>query len=181
MKNNKAIAFPLTRTPTHYVACNSNPELSECSHVTIKLTWLTLFHLIVMSLAAGVLSLIGIKITIFETKARTLKIACLRYVGKQTLQANHDTSTDEAPYDCLSLGELAALGGYATEEVLLKHFAPTKKELKIQSVEVQIQRWMIGLKVYFTGPNPSIEADPFNLGIVVRDVVSRSVQQLPKK
>lgn len=180
MKNHNSITFPLSERPTHYVACNSNPHQSVCSHVSIKLTWLTLFHLIVMSFAAAALRLVGIKITIFETRARTLKIACLQYVGKQTLNPNQDTSTDEAPYDCLSLGELAALGGYATEAVLLKHFAPTKTELKIQSVEVQVHRRMIGLKVYFTGPNPSIETDPFNLGILVRDAASRYVKQFQK-
>jgi hypothetical protein len=118
MIKNNTIPFPLSDCPTHYIACLDDAERRDCTHVSIKLVQSTLIRLVWMHLVASVLRLIGIKMSVFETRVGALDVACLKYEGKHFLGANDETSTDEAPYDCQSLGELANLGGYATSAVL---------------------------------------------------------------
>ena len=53
-------------------------------------------------------------------------ISFYRYVGKDRIHPgdDRDCSTDEDPYSCLTLGELASLGGFADEQVLNSKFKP---------------------------------------------------------
>jgi hypothetical protein len=119
--------------------------------------------------------LIGVKAAVFDDRANRFAITCLRKRGNQTLKINQETSTDDDPYNCLSVAELISLGGYATEIVLSRYFTLANKDLKLDSVEVHVASRMVWLKLYFIGPNPSLETDPFNLGIIVRDIVGHSV------
>lgn len=107
MTKHDAIPFPLSDLPTHYLATLEDEERLDCTHISIRLVPLTLIRLVWMHSVASVLRLVGIKIAVFETKVGALDIACIKYQGKQFLGNDEETSTDEAPYDCLSLGELA--------------------------------------------------------------------------
>jgi len=169
MKSKNAIAFPLER-PTHYLACIADEITNNCTHVSFKLSPPTLAHLLWMYFVASVLRLVGIKISVFKPDAFALHVACLRSTSKQML-TNQETSTDEDPYNCLSITELISLGGYATEAALSEYFTLANKDLELDSLEVHVAGRMMWFRLYFIGPNPSLETDPFNLGIIVRDIV----------
>jgi hypothetical protein len=173
--------FPLSDRPCHYLACVENPGRLECTHVSIKLGSSTLIHLVRMHLVTAVLRLLGIKMAVFETKAEVLNVACLKYEGKEVLCANDETSADETPYNCLSLGELASLGGYATDALLAKYFVPIKQDAKVYAVEVHAERFSMWLKVYFFGQTQPIETNSFNQDIIVEDFLNRNVQQFLSK
>jgi hypothetical protein len=134
-----------------------------------------------MHLVTSVLRLIGIKMAVFETRAGALDVACLKYEGKEILGANDETPTDEAPYDCLSLGELANLGGYATSAVLAEYFAPITQDAKMYAVEVHAARFSMWLRVYFFGQILPIETNSFNQDIIVEDYLKRNVQHFLSK
>jgi hypothetical protein len=120
---------------------------------------------------ASALRLIGVKAAVFGDRANRFTITCLRKKGHQTLKINQETSADDDPYNCLSAAELISLGGYATETVLSRYFTLANKDLKLDSVEVHVASRMVFFKLYFSGANPSLETDPLNLGIIVRDIV----------
>jgi len=175
MRNSTIITFPLSDRPTHYIACLEDAKRIYCTHVSVKLVPSTLIPLVCMHFVASVLRQVGIKISAFETRVGALDVSCLRYTGQQFLEASEDTSCDDAPYDCLSLGELADLGGYATDAVLDAHFAPITKEAKVYAIEVHAERFSMWLKIHFFGQVLSIETNPFNLDIIVKDFLTRSV------
>ena len=52
-----------------------------------------------------------------------------------------------------------------------------RNDLEDYTIEVHAERFHTSLKVYFSGPNPTIETDPFNLDIIVRDLLKRSFQK----
>jgi len=164
------ITFPLAR-PTHYIACISDDMTGDCTHVSIKLSVPTLIRLVWLWLVASALRLIGVKMSVFDDKENGLATTCLRRKRKQMLRINQKTSSDDDPYNCLSAAELISLGGYATESVLSRYFTLANKDLKLDSVEVHVASRMMWFRLYFIGANPSIETDPFNLGVIVRDVV----------
>ncbi len=174
---NNTIPFPLSDRPTHYIAALEDAERLDCTHVSIRLAPPTLIRLVWMHFVASMLRLVGIKIAVFETRVGALEVACLKYKGKQFLGADDETSTDEAPYDCLSLGKLANLGGYATDAVLDAHFMPIRKDTKVYAVEVHAERFSMWLKIYFFGQVLSIETNSFNLDIIVEDFLKRNVQR----
>ena len=175
MKNSNSLSFPLSDQLSHYLACVENPGRLDCTHVSIKLDPSTLIRLVWMHLVTSVLRLCGIKMAVFETRAGALDVACLKYEGKEILGANDETSADEAPYDCLSLGELANLGGYATSAVLAEYFTPITQDAKVYAVEVYAERFSMWLKVYFFGQTFSMETNSFNLDILVKDFLTRNV------
>ena len=181
MTKHSTIPFPLSDRPTHYLAALEDAERLDCTHVSIRLVPSTLIRLVRMHLVTSVLRLIGIKIAVFETRVGMLDVACLKYQGRQFLGADEETSTDEAPYDCLSLGELANLGGYATNAVLDAHFAPMRKDAKVYAVEVHAERFSMWLRIYFFGQILSIETNSFNLDIIVENFLKRNVQRFLKR
>jgi len=170
MKSKNAIAFPLER-PTHYLACIADEIINNCTHVSFKLSPPTLAHLLWMYFVASVVRLVGIKISVFESNAVALRVACLLSTRRQALKTNQETSTDEGPYNCLSITELISLGGYATEAALSRYFTLANRDLKLDSLEVHVAGRMMWFRLYFIGANPSLETDSFNLGIIVRDIV----------
>lgn len=180
MNKRNSITFPLSGLPAHYIACVEDTERLDCTHVAVKLVPSTLIRLVWMHFVASVLRLIGIKIAVFETRVGALDVARLRYTGKHFLETDQDTSSDEAPYDCLSLGELANLGGYATSAVLDAHFTPMLKDAKVYAVEIHTERFSMWLKIYFFGQILSIETNSFNLDIIVKDFLKRNVQRFLK-
>lgn len=181
MTKDNTLPFPLSDRPTHYIACLEDAERLDCTHVSIELIPSTLIRLVWMHLVASVLRLIGIKIAVFETRVGALDVTCLKYRGKRFLSANDETSTDEAPYDCLSLGELANLGGYATDAVLDANFAPIMKAAKVYAVEVHAGRFSMWLKIHFFGQVLSIETNSFNLDILVKDFLARNIPRIGRK
>lgn len=181
MNKHNIIPFPLSDRPTHYIAALDDAERPDCTHVSIGLIPSTIIRLVWMHIVASVLRLVGIKIAVFETRVGALDVACLKYQGKHFLGADEETSTDEAPYDCLSLGELANLGGYATDAVLDAHFMPIRKDAKVYAVEVHAGRFTMWLKIYFFGQILSIETTSFNLDIIVEDYLKRNVQRFLKR
>jgi hypothetical protein len=176
MTKHDTIPFPLSDLPTRYLATLEDTERIDCTHVYIRLVLPTLIRLVWMHSVASVLRLVGIKIAIFETRVGALDIGCIKYQGKQFLGADEETSTDEAPYDCLSLDELANLGGYATDAVLAAHFTTMRQGAKVYTVEVHADRSSLWLKIYFFGQILSIETNAFNLDIIVEDLLQRYVQ-----
>ncbi len=181
MKNNNSLSFPLSDQLSHYLACVENPGRLDCTHVSIKLGPSILIRLVGMNLVTSVLRRCGIKMAVFETRAGALDVACLKYEGKEILGANDETSTDEAPYDCLSLGELANLGGYATSAVLAEYFAPITQDAKMYAVEVHAARFSIRLKVCCFGQVLPIETNSFNQDIIVKDYLKRNLQRFLSK
>jgi len=131
-------------------------------------------------LIASALRLIGVKAAVFDDKANRLAITCLCKRGNQTLKFNQETSADKDPYNCLSIAELICLGGYATEAVLSRYFALANRDLKLDSLEVHVASRMMWFRLHFCGVNPSLETDPFNWGIIVRDIV-RTIQMEDNK
>jgi len=176
MNKQQPIPFPLLGRPTHYIAALEDRARLDCTHVAIKLVPSTLVRLVWMHLVASALRLLGIKSAVFETKVGTLAIACLKYQGEHFLGPDEETSPDEAPYDCLSLGELANLGGYATDGVLDAYFQTAMNDTKTYAVEVHAERFAMRLKVYFFGQILSLETNYFNLDIIVEDFLKRSVR-----
>jgi hypothetical protein len=120
--------------------------------------------------------MVGIKVAVFESKAGAIDLVCLEYKDEYSLQAEDETSNDDTPYDCLSLGELASLGGYATDAVLDAYFAPIPKDARVYALDVHVEKYAMWLKIYFFGPVASRKTDPFNLGILVKDFLVRSVR-----
>lgn len=126
------IKFPLSH-PTHYLACLNNFNVT---HVAVKLTrqtlwtmfcWLVLSPKLVTFLNA--LGISRVKVTRPHEPGDDdfpLNLKFYRYIGKDRIQPGDDRecSTDEDPYNCLTLGELASLGGFANEEVLQSKFKP---------------------------------------------------------
>jgi hypothetical protein len=141
MTKHDTIPFPLSDRPTHYLATLEDEERLGCTHVSIRLVLPTLIRLVWMRFVASALRLVGIKIAVFETRVGALDIAPIKYKGRQFLGADDETSTDEASYDCLSLGELANLGGYATDAVLAAHFTSMRQDAKVYAVEVHADRF----------------------------------------
>jgi len=167
------ITFPLEH-PTHYIACISDDATGDCTHVSIKLSAPTLIRLVWLWLIASALRLIGVKMSVFEDKSNGFAITCLRRKRKQMLKIDQKTSSDDEPYNCLSAAELISLGGYTTVSALSRYFTLANKDLKLDSVEVHVASRMMWFRLYFIGANPSIETDPFNLGVIVRDSVRRN-------
>jgi hypothetical protein len=176
MKRNEPPIFPLANRPSHYLACVENPGPFGCTHVSIKLVPSTLIRLGWMHWVGTLLHMVGIKIAVFESKADALDLVCLEHKDRYSLEAEDETSNDDAPYDCLSLGELASLGGYATHAVLEAYFAPIPKDARVYALDVHVEKYSMWLKIYFFGPVPSVETNAFNLGILVKDFLVRSVR-----
>lgn len=170
MKSKNAIAFPLER-PTYYLACIADEITNNCTHVSFKFSPPMLAHLLWMHFVASVLRLVGIKISVFRSDAGALCVACLGSTRKQALKTYQEISTDEDPYSCLSIAELISLGGYAMEAALSRYFTLANRDMKLDSLEVHVASRMMWFRLHFCGANPSLETDPFNLGIIVRDIV----------
>jgi len=168
MKNK--FTFPLEH-PTHYLACISDDMTGDCTHVSVKLSAPTLIRLAWLWFVASALKLTGVKAVVFDDRVNGFTITCLRKKGNQTLKINQETSTDDDPYNCLSITELISLGGYATESALSRYFTLANRDLKLDSLEVHVASRMMWFRLHFCGANPSLETDPFNLGIIVRDIV----------
>lgn len=162
--------FPI-KEPTHYVACIDNPITGACTHASVKLSAPTLGRLAWMWFVSFALRLVGVKAAVFQVKPDKLGLDCLRVKSRATLKPGQECSVDEDPYNCLSLGELIALGGYANETVLKSAFSPSK--LQLESVELVVIDSMVGFKLNFSGTNPSLETDTFNLKVIVQDIIHR--------
>ena len=175
MNNNEPITFLLSDRPTHYLACVEGPARFDCTHIAIKLAPFTLIRLVWMRWIASLLRLVGIKIVVFEAKVGALEVAGLQYIDQHFLGANDETSGDETPYDCLSLGELASLGGYATNAVLDAHFTTLSKEAKMYAIDVHAERFSMRLNIHYLGSILSIETNPFNVDILVKDFLARNI------
>ena len=172
---NNSITFPLSGCPTHYIARVEDAGKSDCAHIAIKLMPSTLIRLILAYVVASVLRLFKIKIVVFETRADTLSITYLRDTSGQCLEDDQETSSDDAPYDCLTLGELISLGGYATDRVLDAFFSSACVNVKMYAIEVYVERFAMWLKIYAFGWTFCIETEPFNLDIIVKDFLARNV------
>ena len=120
------IKFPLSH-PTHYIACLNNFDVT---HVAVKLCRQTLLTLLLLLYAPQVLAFFNIVRLTFARRRKPDQMSLFdnlsfyRYTGKERVRSgvDQDFSTDEDPYNCLSLGELASLGGFADEEVLKSKF-----------------------------------------------------------
>ncbi|HSG44240.1 MAG TPA: hypothetical protein VLA72_13910 [Anaerolineales bacterium] len=178
MNKQITIPFPLLGAPDYYVAALNDRRRLDCTHVSIRLVPSTVLRLLWMHLVASTLRLVGIKSVSFETTVGRLAVRCLQYKGKDFLGTDDETSADETPYDCLSIGELASLGGYATDEVLETYFTLARINTKVYAVEIHAERFAMWFKVYFFGQIPSLETNPFNLDIIAGDFFKRSMSQL---
>ena len=105
----------------------------------------------------------------FGARADRLAIGCLKYQGGHFLVVDEETATDEAPYDCLSIGELANLGGYATNSALEAYFTPARIDKKVYAIDVHVERFAMWFKIHFFGQIVSIETNSFNLDIIIED------------
>ena len=178
MNKQITIPFPLSEPPNHYVAALNDRRRLDCTHVSIRLVPSTVLRLLWMHIVASTLRLVGVKSVSFETTVCRLAVRCLKYKGKDFLGTDDETSADEAPYDCLSIGELASLGGYATDAVLEAYFTLAGNNTKMYAVEIHTERFAMWFKVYFFGQIHSLETNPFNLDIIAEDFFKRSMFQL---
>lgn len=175
------ISFPLSDLQTYYLATLEDPERLDCTHVFVRLIPSTLIRLVWMHFVASVLRLVGVKSAIFGARADRLAIGCLKYQGGHFLVADEETATDEAPYDCLSIGELANLGGYATNSALEAYFTPARIDKKVYAIDVHVERFAMWFKIHFFGQIVSIETNSFNLDIIIEDFLRRHLQKIPIK
>jgi hypothetical protein len=97
-------------------------------------------------------------------------ISFYRYVGKDRIRPgdDRDCSTDEDPYSCLTLGELASLGGFADEQVLNSKFKPVphpdNESMAITACKARAG--MVFFKVLFQGEE--YETDMFDVRLLVQ-------------
>ena len=178
MNKQITIPFPLLGAPDYYIAALNDRCRLDCTHVSLRLAPSTLLRLVWMHLVASILRLVGIKSVSFETRVGRLAVRCLRYKGKDLLGTDDETSADETPYDCLSIGELASLGGYATNDVLEAYFTLAGNNTKMYAVEIHAERFAMWFKVYFFGQILSLETNPFNLDIIAEDFFRRNMSKL---
>ena len=181
MKERSTIPFPLSGDPSHYLAALNDTERLDCTHVFVRLIPSTLIRLVWMYFVASVLRLVGVKSAVFEARVGRLAIGCLKYQGRHFLVADDETATDEAPYDCLSMGELANLGGYAANSVLEAYFTPARIDKKVYAIDVHVERFAMRFKLHFFGQIVSIETTSFNLDIIIEDFLRRRLQKFPIK
>lgn len=175
------IPFPLSDLQTYYLATLEDPERLDCTHVSIRLIPSTLVRLVWIHSVASALRLVGIKIAVFETRVDSLDIGYLKYQGRHFLVTDEEIATDEAPYDCLSIGELANLGGYATNNALEAYFTPARIDKKVYAIDVHVERFAMWFKIHFFGQIVSIETNSFNLDIIIEDFLKRRLQKFPIK
>ncbi len=178
MNEQTTIPIPLLGSPDYYIAALNDKGRLDCTHVCLRLVPSTVLRLLWMHIVASILRLVGVKSVSFETTVGRLAIRCLKYQGKDFLGADEETSADEAPYDCLSIGELASLGGYATDDVLEAYFALAKNSTKMYAVEIHAERFAMWFKVYFFGQILSLETNSFNLDIIAEGFFKRSMLRL---
>jgi hypothetical protein len=168
------IKFPLSH-PTHYIACLNNFDVT---HVAVKLSrqmlW-TMFLVLWIPKIVALLERQGIgRLTITRPgksgqKSLFDKLGFYQYIGEDKIQPGDDRecSTDEDPYSCLTLGELASLGGFANEEVLQRKFKPIPQD-EASAIGVTVCRTntgMIFFKVLFEGEE--YETDMFNVRLLI--------------
>ena len=185
------INFPLSH-PTHYIACLNNFDVT---HVAVKLSsqmlW-TMFLVLWSPKIVALLDKLGIgRLTITSPRKPGQKhlfddLSFYRYIGNDKIRPGDDRecSTDEDPYNCLSLGELASLGGFATEEVLQSKFKPISQD-EASAIGVTVCRTntgMIFFKVLFGGEE--YDTDMFNVRLlfekyfaVVHETSSKNVKE----
>lgn len=166
------IKFPLSH-PTHYIACLNNFDVT---HVAVKLCRQTLLMLLLLLYAPQVLKFFNIVRLTFARRRKPGQLSLLdnlsfyRYTGKDRIRPGDDRecSTDEDPYSCLSLGELASLGGFADEEVLRRKFElipqSDKDPVGVKVYKAHID--MVFIKVLFRGEE--YETEMFNVGLLVQ-------------
>jgi hypothetical protein len=168
------IKFPLSH-PTHYIACLNNFDVT---HVAVKLSrqmlW-TMFLVLWIPKIVALLEKLGIgRLTITRPRKSGKKslfddLGFYQYVGEDKIQPGDDRecSTDEDPYSCLTLGELASLGGFANEEVLQRQFKPIPQD-EASAIGVTVCRTntgMIFFKVLFEGEEYG--TDMFNVRLLI--------------
>lgn len=181
MKEKSTIPFPLSEDPSHYLAALNDTERPDCTHVFVRLIPSTLIRLVWMRFVASVLRLVGVKSAIFGARADRLAIGCLKYQGRHFFDPDEETATDEAPYDCLSIGELANLGGYAANSVLEAYFTAARIDKKVYAIDVHVERFAMWFKIHFFGQIVSIETNSFNLDIIIEDFFKRRLKKFPIK
>lgn len=166
------IKFPLSH-PTHYIACLNNFDVT---HVAVKLCRQTLMFFLLLLYAPQVLAFFNIVRLNFVRRRKPGQISLVdnlsfyRYIGKDRIRPGDDRefSTDEDPYSCLSLGELASLGGFVDEEVLKCKFEliPWSSEDPLGVVTVyRADTGMVFFKVLFR--SEEYETDMFNIRLLI--------------
>ncbi|HEX9274636.1 MAG TPA: hypothetical protein VGA01_20765 [Candidatus Binatia bacterium] len=166
------IKFPLSH-PTHYIACLNNFDVT---HVAVKLCRQTLLTLLLLLYAPQVLAFFNIVRLAFARRRQPGQMSLLdnlsfyRYTGKERIQPGVDMefSTDEDPYNCLSLGELASLGGFTDEEVLKRKFEliPQSDHDLVGVTVYKAHTGMVFFKVLFCCEE--YETDMFNVRLLVQ-------------
>jgi len=173
------IKFPLTH-PTHYIACLNNFDVT---HVAVKLSrqmlW-TMFLILWIPKIVALLEKLGIgRLTITRPRRSDQKslfddLGFYQYIGEDQIQPGDDRecSTDENPYSCLTLGELASLGGFATKEILKRKFKaiPQDEASAIGITLCWTNTGMIFFKVLFEGED--YETDMFNARLLFEKYVA---------
>ncbi len=164
--------FPLSH-PTHYLACLNNFDVT---HVAVKLCRQTLLMLLLLLYIPQILEFFNIVRLAFARRRKPGQMSLLdnisfyRYVGKDRIRPgdDRDCSTDEDPYSCLTLGELASLGGFADEQVLNSKFKPIphpdNESMAITACKARAG--MVFFKVLFRGEE--YETDMFNVRLLVQ-------------
>ncbi len=166
------IKFPLNH-PTHYIACLNNFDVT---HVAVKLCRQTLMFFLLLLYAPQVLAFFNIVRLNFARRRKPGQISLVdnlsfyRYIGKDRIRPGDDRefSTDEDPYSCLSLGELASLGGFVDEEMLKRKFEliPWSGEDPLGVVTVyRADTGMVFFKVLFR--SEEYETDMFNIRLLI--------------
>ena len=165
------IKFPLSH-PTYYIACLNSFDVT---HIAVKLCCQILLTLLLLLYTPRVLEFFNIVRLTFARQRKPGQMSVLdylsfyRYIGKERIQpsGDQDFATDEDPDNCMSLGELASLGGFATEEVLQSKFKTISQD-EASAIGVTVCRTntgMIFFKVLFSGEE--YETDLFNVRLLL--------------
>jgi hypothetical protein len=147
----------------------------DVTHVAVKLCRQTLLTLLLLLYVPQVLEFFNIVRLTFARRRKPGQMSLLanlsfyRYTGKERIRpgVDQDFSTDEDPYSCLTLGELASLGGFANEEVLQRKFKliPQDEASAIGVTVCRTNTGMIFFKVLFEGEE--YETDMFNVRLLI--------------
>ena len=169
--------FPLSH-PTHYLACLNNFDVT---HVAVKLCRQTLLMLLLLLYVPQILEFFNIVRLAFARRRKPGQMSLLdnisfyRYVGKDRIRPGNDRecSTDEDPYNCLTLGELASLGGFANEQVLSSKFKliPHPVDESMAIAACRAHTGMVFFKIIFRGEE--YETDMFNVGLLVQKYLAQ--------
>jgi hypothetical protein len=148
----------------------------DVTHVAVKLCRQTLLTFLLLLYAPQIVEFFNIVHLRIARRRNPGQISLLdnlsfyRYIGEDRIRPDDDRelSSEEEPYNCLTIGELASLGGFADEEVLKRKFEliPHVETDSVDVTAYKAHSGMVFFKVILHGEE--YETEMFNVNLVVQ-------------